>query len=144
MNKFWNWIRDEGGGRVLRLEGPIDEDNFWGDSITPKAFRDELESGEGDLTVWLNSPGGSVFAAAEIYTMLRDYAGKVTVKIASIAASAASVVAMAGDEVLMSPTGMLFLHDPMTLAMGNTKDMEKISTALRHRGWSATRCLAAT
>ena len=56
MNKFWNWIRDEGGGRVLRLEGPIDEENFWGDSITPKAFRDELESGEGDLTVWLNSP----------------------------------------------------------------------------------------
>ena len=130
MNKFWNWIRDEGGGRVLRLEGPIDEDNFWGDSITPKAFRDELESGEGDLTVWLNSPGGSVFAAAEIYTMLRDYAGKVTVKIASIAASAASVVAMAGDEVLMSPTGMLFLHDPMTLTMGNTKDMEKAITTL--------------
>ena len=115
---------------MLRLEGPIDEDNFWGDSITPKAFRDELESGEGDLTVWLNSPGGSVFAAAEIYTMLRDYAGRVTVKIASIAASAASVVAMAGDEVLMSPTAMLFLHDPMTLAMGNTKDMEKAITTL--------------
>lgn len=125
MNKFWNWIHDDGGGRVLRLEGPIDSDNFWGDEITPAMFREDLEAEEGDVTVWINSPGGNVFAAAEIYTMLRDYAGSVTVKIASIAASAASVVAMAGDRVLMSPTALLMIHDPSTIAMGNTKDMEK-------------------
>lgn len=88
-------------------------------------FRDELESGEGDVTVWINSPGGNVFAAAEIYTMLKDYKGSITVKIDAIAASAASVVAMAGDTVQMSPVAMLMIHDPSTVAMGNTKDMEK-------------------
>ena len=125
MNKFWNWIRDDTGGRVLRLEGPIDSESFWGDEITPQMFRDELEAEEGDLTVWINSPGGNVFAAAEIYTMLQEYKGAVTVKIASIAASAASVVAMAGKRVLMSPTALLMIHDPSTIAMGNAKDMEK-------------------
>lgn len=125
MRKFWNWIRDDNDGqRILRLEGPIDEDNVWGDEVTPKAFRTELESGEGDITVWINSPGGNIFAADQIYTMLKDYNGKVTVKIDAVAASAASVIAMAGDEVLMSPVAMLMLHDPSTVAMGNTKDME--------------------
>ena len=125
MKKFWNWIKNSDDTRILRLEGPIDEESFWGDEITPQMFRDELESGEGDVTVWINSPGGNVFAAAEIYTMLRDYKGSITVKIDAIAASAASVVAMAGDIVQMSPVAMLMIHDPSTVAMGNTKDMEK-------------------
>ena len=130
MNKFWNWIRDDSGGRVLRLEGPIDSESFWGDETTPKSFRDDLYAEEGDITLWINSPGGSVFSAAEIYTMLRDYPGKVTVRIASVAASAASVVAMAGDKVQISPTGLLMLHDPSTIAMGNAKDMQKAITTL--------------
>ncbi len=71
-----------------------------------------------------------VFAAAEIYTMIRDYPHKVTVKIASIAASAASVIAMAGNTVEMSPTALLMLHDPSTIAMGNTRDMEKAIATL--------------
>ena len=125
MKKFWNWIKDSGETRTLRLEGPIDEESFWGDEITPQMFRDELNAGEGDVTVWINSPGGNVFAAAEIYTMLKDYKGSITVKIDAIAASAASVVAMAGDVVQMSPVAMLMIHDPSTVAMGNTKDMEK-------------------
>lgn len=130
MKKFWNWIHDDGGGRVLRLEGPIDSENFWGDEITPQMFREDLEAEDGDVTVWINSPGGNVFAAAEIYTMLKDYAGKVTVRVASLAASAASVVAMAGDTVQMSPTALLMLHDPSTVAMGNARDMEKAIAAL--------------
>ena len=125
MKKFWNWIHNEAGGRVLRLEGPIDDESVWGTEITPKAFREELNAGTEDITVWINSPGGNVFAAAEIYTMLRDYPGAVTVKIDAIAASAASVIAMAGSKVLMSPVAMLMIHDPSTIAMGNTKDMEK-------------------
>lgn len=125
MKKFWNWIKDSDETRTLRLEGPIDEESFWGDEITPQMFRDELNAGEGDVTVWINSPGGNVFAAAEIYTMLKDYKGRITVKIDAIAASAASVVAMAGDVVQMSPVAMLMIHDPSTVAMGNTKDMEK-------------------
>ena len=130
MKKFWNWIHDDSGGRVLRLEGPIDSESFWGDEITPKAFRDDLYAEEGDITLWLNSPGGNVFAAAEIYTMIRDYPGNVTVRIASIAASAASVVAMAGNQVQMSPTALLMIHDPSTIAMGNAKDMERAITTL--------------
>ena len=93
-------------------------------------FRDELYAEEGDITLWVNSPGGNVFAAAEIYTMLRDYPGNVTVRIASIAASAASVVAMAGNLVQMSPTALIMIHDPSTIAMGNAKDMEKAITTL--------------
>ena len=130
MQKFWNWIHDDSGGRVLRLEGPIDSESFWGDEITPQSFRDELYAEEGDITLWLNSPGGNVFAAAEIYTMIRDYPHRVTVKIASIAASAASVIAMAGNTVQMSPTALLFVHDPSTIAMGNAKDMEKAIATL--------------
>ncbi len=125
MKKFWNWIHDDSGGRVLRLEGPIDNESYWGDEITPAMFREDLEAEDGDVTVWINSPGGNVFAAAEIYTMLKDYAGAITVRIASLAASAASVIAMAGDKVQMSPTALLMIHDPSTIAMGNAKDMEK-------------------
>ncbi len=130
MEKFWNWIHDDSGGRVLRLEGPIDSESFWGDEITPQDFRDELYAEDGDLTLWINSPGGNVFAAAEIYTMIRDYPHNVTVRIASIAASAASVIAMAGNTVQMSPTALLFVHDPSTIAMGNTRDMEKAIATL--------------
>ena len=130
INKFWNFTEDDKGERILRLEGPIDSDNFWGDEVCPRDFREELNAGDGDITVWINSPGGNVFAAAEIYTMLRDYKGKVTVKIDAIAASAASVVAMAGDDVLMSPVAMLMIHDPSTIAMGNAQDMEKVISSL--------------
>lgn len=131
MNKFWDFIRDEATGeRVLRLEGPIDEDSFWGDEITPDAFRNDLEAETGDVTVWLNSPGGNVFAAAQIYNMLRDHKGAITVKIDALAASAASVIAMAGDTVLMSPVSMLMIHDPSTIAMGNADDMQQAINTL--------------
>ena len=82
-------------------------------------------SGNGDITVWINSPGGDCVAAAQIYNMLMDYKGNVTVKIDGIAASAASVIAMAGTRVLMSPVSMLMIHNPMTVAMGDTAEMQK-------------------
>ena len=88
-------------------------------------FRDELAKVSGNLTVLLNSPGGDVFAASQIYSMLKNHKGKVTVKIDGIAASAASVVAMAGDETLIAPTALMMIHDPSTCAMGNKADMEK-------------------
>ena len=131
MNKFWDFIKNEATGeRVLRLEGPIDEDSLWGDEITPDAFRNDLEAETGDVTVWLNSPGGNVFAAAQIYNMLRDHKGAITVKIDALAASAASVIAMAGDTVLMSPVSMLMIHDPSTIAMGNADDMQQAINTL--------------
>ena len=126
MNKFWNWIRNEDtGASELIFNGPISEDTWFGDEITPAMFRNELSKVSGDLTVWLNSPGGDVFAASQIYTMLRSHKGKVTVKIDGIAASAASVVAMAGDETLIAPTGMLMIHNPSTVAFGNKEAMQK-------------------
>ena len=82
-------------------------------------------SGSGNVTVWINSPGGDCVAAAQIYNMLVDYPGSVTVKIDGIAASAASVIAMAGTRVLMSPVSMLMIHNPMTVAYGNTTEMQK-------------------
>ena len=126
MKKFWKW-KDalEGGNRTLLLNGPIDEQSWFGDEVTPALFRDDLNAGDGDITVWINSPGGDCNAAAQIFNMLRDYKGHVTVKIDGIAASAASVVAMAGDTVLMSPVSMMMIHNPSTIAIGNTDDMQK-------------------
>ena len=124
MKKFWNWIHNEAGGRVLRLDGPIDDESFWGDEVTPKAFREELNAGTEDITVWINSPGGDVFAAAQIYNMLMEYAGNVTVRIDGIAASVASVIAMAGTTVEISPVGMMMIHNPSTVAVGDAKEMQ--------------------
>ena len=126
MKKFWNFIQNEDTSETeLLFNGPISEDTWWGDEVTPALFRDELSKVSGNLTVWLNSPGGDVFAASQIYSMLKNHKGKVTVKIDGIAASAASVVAMAGDETLIAPTALMMIHDPSTCAMGNKADMEK-------------------
>ena len=126
MKKFWNFIQNEDTSETeLLFNGPISEDTWWGDEVTPALFRDELAKVSGNLTVWLNSPGGDVFAASQIYSMLKNHKGKVTVKIDGIAASAASVVAMAGDETLIAPTALMMIHDPSTCAMGNKADMEK-------------------
>ena len=123
--KFWNWVRDaDTGERTLVLNGQIAEDSWFGDEVTPGIFRDELMKGEGNITVWINSPGGDVFAAAQIYNMLMDYKGSVTVRIDGLAASAASVIAMAGTTVEMSPVGMLMVHNPSTAVIGNTKEMQ--------------------
>lgn len=126
MKKFWNWVRNtQDGTNDLYLDGAISDETWFGDEITPALFKDELSKRSGDVTVWINSPGGDVFAAAQIYTMLRAHDGNITVKIHGIAASAASVVAMAGDNVLISPVGMLMIHNPSTMAAGEKKDMEK-------------------
>jgi Protease subunit of ATP-dependent Clp proteases len=127
--KFWNWVRND-AGRTLSLNGEISDETWYGDEVTPQLFRDELESCQGDITVWINSPGGDVFAAAQIYNMLMDYQGNVKVKIDSLAASAASVIAMAGTEVLMSPVAMMMIHNPMTVAIGDSQEMQKASEML--------------
>lgn len=111
--------------RTLFLSGTIAEESWFDDDITPQLFKNELMSGSGDITVWINSPGGDCVAAAQIYNMLMDYKGNVTVKIDGIAASAASVIAMEGTKVLMSPVSMLMIHNPMTVAMGDTAEMQK-------------------
>jgi len=126
MKKFWNWARDENTGvRTLYLDGVISEESWFDDDVTPKAFKSELTAVDGDIVIWLNSPGGDCIAASQIYTMLMDYKGTVTVKIDGIAASAASVIAMAGTTVLMAPTALMMVHNPLTVAIGDSEEMKK-------------------
>ena len=143
MKKFWNWVKPDRRSpsasrvrdetleeRTLYLSGPIAEETWWGDEVTPKQFKEELMEGSGPIIVWINSPGGDVFAAAQIYNMLMEYTGSVTVKIDGIAASAASVIAMAGGEVYMSPVSMLMIHNPSTIAWGDSEEMLRAKALL--------------
>lgn len=124
--KFWNWKNQtETTERTLFLNGTIGEESWFDDDVTPQLFKDELNSGEGDITVWINSPGGDCVAAAQIYNMLSAYKGNVTIKIDGIAASAASVIAMAGNTVLMSPVSMMMIHNPATIAFGDHNEFAK-------------------
>ena len=132
MKKFWKWKNQTemtenapNPERTLFLNGTIASESWFDDDVTPQIFKDELMSDSGDITVWINSPGGDCVAAAQIYNMLMEYPGSVTVKIDGIAASAASVIAMAGTKVKMSPVSMLMIHNPMTFAFGNTAEMQK-------------------
>lgn len=129
--KFWNWVKNAAEEeRTLVLNGEISDETWYGDEVTPKLFEKELNAGTGNITVWINSPGGCVFAAAQIYNMLMEYKGDVTVKIDALAASAASVIAMAGTKVLMSPVGLMMIHNPMTIAIGDSREMQKAGEML--------------
>ncbi len=131
--KFWNWIKNDAGGeegRTLVLNGEISDETWYGDEVTPALFAKELNAGSGNITVWINSPGGDVFAAAQIYNLLMEYKGDVTVKVDALAASAASVIAMAGTTVLMSPVAMMMIHNPITVAIGDSKEMQKAGEML--------------
>ena len=131
--KFWKWVNkavlnDEEEAvmeRTLFLNGTIAEESWFDDDITPAMFKDELFAGTGPITIWINSPGGDCIAASQIYSMLMDYKGDVTVKIDGIAASAASVIAMAGTKVLIAPTALMMIHNPATIAYGDHTEMAK-------------------
>jgi ATP-dependent Clp protease protease subunit len=143
IHRFWNWAEpawrardgDETAERTLYINGPIAENGTWfDDDVTPAAFKAELYGADGNdqtpITLWIDSPGGDVFAAAQIYNMLMDYKGDVTVKIGSIAASAASVIAMAGTKVLISPVGQIMIHNPSTIALGDSEEMRRAAEML--------------
>ena len=131
MKRFWNWLKnEETGQRDLWLEGPIAEESWFGDEVTPAIFKEELNSGKGPIRLHINSPGGDCVAASMIYTMLMDYPGDVTVQIDGMAASAASVIAMAGSLVSMSPTSIMMVHNPLTVAFGDAAEMQKAISLL--------------
>ena len=135
MKKFWNWKtiqnnKGEPSEHILFLNGTIAEESWFDDDVTPKAFKEELDKVNGDITVWINSPGGDCIAAAQIYNMLIDRKGEVIVQIDGIAASAATVIAMAGTTVRMSPVSMMMIHDPMMGIFGNSKEMEQAISIL--------------
>jgi len=127
--KFWKWKNqadnETSEERTLFLNGAIAEESWFKDDVTPKLFKDELNSGGGNIKVWINSPGGDCIAAAQIYNMLTEYKGKVTVFIDGLAASAASVIAMAGDEIVMSPVSLMMIHNPSCIAWGDSEDLRK-------------------
>ena len=126
MKRFWNWTKNEDTGqRELWLEGVIAEESWWGDEITPAIFKEELHAGSGPVLLHISSPGGDCVAASQIYTFLMDYPYDVIVQIDGLAASAASVIAMAGTTVRMSPTALMMLHNPWTTAMGDVAEMQK-------------------
>ena len=132
MKKFWNWKNkivqnqdetSEKQERILFLNGTIAEESWFDDDVTPKIFKEELLADSGDITIWINSPGGDCIAAAQIYNMLMEYKGQVTVKIDGLAASAASVIAMTGK-----PAGDIIKNQSLDLGMLTII----LSVALRH------------
>lgn len=129
---FWNFIKNEEDEEEveLRIDGDIAmDDNFWSlffgiENVTPKGFMAELSEYKGkNITVWINSYGGDVYAASRIYTALKEHKGKVTVKVDGVAISAASVIAMAGDEILMSPTSIMMIHNPWGSFRGEAEEL---------------------
>ena len=120
--KFWNW----NDSSELVLDGVIASESWYGDEVTPQLFRDELAEHKGDLTVVINSPGGDVFAGVAIYNAIKNRNdGHVTVRVDGVAASIASVIAMAGDTIKMSLGSTMMIHKPWSMAMGDAEELAK-------------------
>ncbi|WP_196007894.1 head maturation protease, ClpP-related [Clostridium tyrobutyricum] len=131
--KFWKFNAKENSDEgELLLYGDISDSTWWGDEITPKNFKEELDS-LGDiktLNVYINSGGGDVFAGQAIYSMLKRHSATVNVYVDGLAASIASIIAMAGDNVKMPKNAMLMVHNPWSFGMGNANDFRKLADDL--------------
>jgi ATP-dependent Clp protease, protease subunit len=136
---FWNFKNTTDENEIeLRIDGDIVDDawawiyEWYGEACSsPNAFRAALSEHKGkNITVWIDSYGGDVVAAAGIYNALKEHKGKKTVKIDGKAMSAASVIAMAGDEIVMSPTSIMMIHNPWTDARGESTDMRHMADVL--------------
>jgi len=136
--KFWRFLAKSDNEVEVRIDGEIvDDDDSWLyewfgiQHTSPNAFRQELAQHKGkNLTVWIDSLGGVVWAAAGIYNALKEHQGKVTVKIDGKALSAASIIAMAGDEVLMSPAAVMMIHNPWVHAAGDAAELRHMAGVL--------------
>jgi ATP-dependent Clp protease, protease subunit len=133
MNKFWQFkITEEGKKGELYIYGPISSQTWWGDEISPKNFKNDLDllGDISELTVYINSDGGDVFAGQAIHSMLKRHQAKVTCYIDGLAASIASIIAMAGDVVHMPTNAMIMIHNPWTYAAGNAEEFRKMAETL--------------
>ncbi len=132
MGKFWDFSMQASGAGALTLYGEISDTSWFGDEVTPAAFLKDLEAlGEiGALDVYINSPGGDVFAGYAIYNILRRHPARVTVHVDGLAASAASTVAMAGDRIVMPAASMMMIHRAWTLACGDAARLLDIAAEL--------------
>lgn len=116
---------------VIQILGTIGEDYWSNEAVTVKSVSDRLAAiGSGDVEVHINSPGGDVFQGVGIYNVLRQYAGKVTVKVLGMAASAASIIAMAGDEILMGQSTFLMIHNAWVYGAGNKEEFRRLADYL--------------
>lgn len=135
MRKFWQFRNQAAGVGELLLYGPIGSDGGLGwlfDEVTPKQFKDDLDAlGDiGTLNVYINSDGGDVFAGQAIHSMLRRHPANVIVTVDGLAASIASVIAMAGDVVRMPRNAMMMIHNPLTLTVGDANEHRKMADTL--------------
>jgi len=136
--RYWRFIQNKAGDVELRIMGEIIDDDLawiyeWWDIpySSPNTFRQALAEHKGsNITVWIDSRGGDVFAAVGIYSALKEHSGTVTVKIDGKAYSAASIIAMAGKDVLMSPGSMMLVHNPWTETGGEAKDLRHVADIL--------------
>lgn len=115
---------------VIDIFETIGFDWWTGGGVTAKGISQQLDGMRGDVEVYINSPGGSYFEGVSIYNLLREYEGKVTVKVIGLAASAASIIAMAADELLIAETGSLMIHNVWVCACGDRNDMAKAADTL--------------
>lgn len=135
--RFWDFraAANENAAPELILYGDIASETWWGDEVTPRQFTEELNAlgNVPEIVVRINSGGGDVFAANAIYTRLKDNAAKITVKIDGWAASAATIVAMAGDVIEIPGNGVFMVHDPSIGLLGyfNEADLVKVSEELK-------------
>lgn len=136
--KFWNFKALDDKTGELTLYGEISDVTWWGDEVTPKQFKEDLDAlGDIDtLNIYINSPGGDVFAGQAIYSMLKRHKAQVNVYVDGVAASIASVIAMAGDKVAMPKNAMMMIHNPWMFAMGNANDFRKLADDLEKIGGS--------
>lgn len=135
MSKFYNFKNETEESVDLFISGEIVDDDtqtltkaWFGEALgtNPGDFRNSLKDSEGKMVnVYIDSYGGNVFAASSIYSALKEHKGGVTVKITGVAASAASVIAMAGDKILMSKTAVIMIHNPACAAWGDHNEMAK-------------------
>lgn len=124
-------FKNEAEAVNIQIYDEISSDDFWGDVVTAKAINDEIAQANGKpLNIHINSYGGEVFEGFAIYNNLKSYTGRKVVYVDGIAASIASVIAMAGDEIYMNKASMLMIHNASGVAVGNAEEMKKVVTAL--------------
>ncbi|MEY8414798.1 head maturation protease, ClpP-related [Tissierella praeacuta] len=130
--KFWNFKALDKSAGELTLYGEISNETWWGDEVTPKEFKADLDNlGEIDtLNIYINSPGGDVFAGQTIYSILKRHKAHKNIYIDGLAASIASVIAMAGNTIFMPKNSMMMIHNPWTIGMGNASDFRKLAEDL--------------
>lgn len=112
-------------------------DWFGLEATSPRKVENQLNEINGDVTIEINSGGGSLFSGSEIYTLLKDYPHNVTVKVTGVAASAASVIMMAGDRILMSPTSQMMIHNATVRAEGDYHELESATQLLKNANQTA-------